>query len=110
MQPDDQAALCKRLAEEIMEWKLLPYNPDTDRGFWAEDGVEFSVFTTDNWKPYKDIAQAFMVAEKIGGLELVDVQGKRWKATFGENYHRADTPALAICLAADAWLKGKWER
>lgn len=89
--PTDLPALRKRLAE-FMGWTL--FHPA--------------------WRPDEDIAQAFMVAEKIGGMNLYEIPDfdlmtdvRRYFAGFWATAKaQADTPALAISLAADAWLKG----
>ncbi len=109
---DDLTALRKRLAEIMgKRWPKgcnLPY---------ADEELVDDV--PNPWHPDEDIAQAFMVAEKIGlRLELTRFESGMWKCWIykitapPDIYpgHLVDTPALAICLAADQWLKGKGER
>lgn len=73
----DLTELDRMLATDVMGWIVV-------------DGYLASLDPNDrppeDWHPTTDIAQAIMVAKKIGG---------------------ANTPALAICLAARAWLEAK---
>ena len=74
-------ALCKRLAEFMGVKNEYPWHPDTD------------------------IAQAMMVAERIGGLRLSQ-SDEHWYAGFHERpLWQADAATTAISLAADAWLR-----
>lgn len=56
--------------------------------------------TTKNYSD--DISAAFEVAEKIGGLHLMEFTAinHKWRAAFKENIAEAETAPLAICRAA----------
>jgi len=106
--------LRKRLAEGVMGCQL-----DQSGCYWHKVGNATQVpmlFDVHAWHPDTDIAQTMMVAEKIGlHLELVRYENGQWKRSIHKMVYppasydggRDDTPALAICLAADAWLKGR---
>lgn len=76
---------------------------------------DYSEIIESSWHPTTDIAQALMVAEQIGlHLELVRYENGKWICTIHKlipsaRYRgdRVDTPALALCLAARAWLEGR---
>lgn len=108
MEISELATLDKLLATEVMGWA----NQTGKRWF---DVVTHEVILDDraeiiDWHPTTDIAQAFMVAEKVTRLELFHSKKfNSWHAKFtGAGKHGAfevsDTAALAICLAAAAWL------
>ena len=62
------------------------------------------------WHPDLQIEQAMMIAERIiseGGEFALDINQAGSEAVFYNHGFdcKAETPALAICLAADSWLK-----
>ena len=101
------------LAEKVMGWKpgqcTVCYKAEHVK--WDDPSGDFVMFQ-DKWHPTTSLEQAFMVAEKIGNLELIQVKtssGDRWKAGLGDltGYSRASTPQLAICLAAKAYADSR---
>lgn len=96
---DQKVELRKLLAEKVMGWK----EPTLDHP-WCHVAI---------WNPPESIEQAFMVAEKIGGLKLEQIFDRvgqvglpEWHAEFPLNSWAWDkTPAMAICLAAREWIK-----
>jgi Phage ABA sandwich domain len=124
-------ALCKRLAEMVMRWKaddkpkrISLVKEDTQytqppgelmacTWSWLDQHGKRMCFL-DSWHPDTEIDQAMMVADKIAlHLELVRYENGKWKCSIHKMVHppasydgaRVDNPALAICLAADTWLK-----
>ncbi len=108
----------QRLAVEVMGWHLEQHFPDSIQvDYWADENGKRTV-RVDDWHPDQYIEQAFMLAEKIGQhLELVNYENGKWVCSIHKMAHppasyrgsRVDTPALAICLAAFAWLERKEE-
>ena len=116
----DLAALNRRLAEKVMGWREYIW----DDGYggcpaWQDKNGWHCGFVKSNhypnpWNPTQDIEQAMMVAVKIGRFELYDYRYDRkewengesdWCAVFHGLSEYSITPELAICLAADAWLR-----
>lgn len=115
MTTDELQALDRMLAEKVMGYQVGRWGqkdvaviPD-----WKERGLPRNIIC---WHPTTDIAQAFMVAEKIGlHVELVRYEDGKWKCTIVElspfprakltMSSRVHDPALAISLAAKAWLE-----
>lgn len=109
------AELDRLLGEKVMGWKL------DQAGCYWQDAEVVSVVPTPlwhkhAWHPTTSIEQAFMVAEKIGYFELHDYRHDRqewengkndWHAEFHSFGETADTPAMAICLAAQKWLDAR---
>lgn len=107
-----------------MGWKL-----DQAGCYWQDEQIVSVVPTPlwdkHAWHPTRSIAQAMMVAERINELgywmkltspffedEEIWYAGFTPKLTTGWNGRpdhagSADTPALAICLAAKAWLEAR---
>ena len=69
---------------------------------WKPGGMIFS----DGWAPEKNLSDAFLVAEKIGGLTLTQISKTEWVARFHLD-RVGRTPAEAISRAAMEWLKAK---
>ena len=117
----DLTELDRMLAEKVMGWKLFNYktfNPASTEEHYADarrnDGWYWSGLENEEahrWHPTTDIAQAFMVAAKIGELRVEQRPVGYWWVRFAGTmeYQEADTPTLAICLAAKAWLEGRKE-
>lgn len=100
LEPTDEQII-RTLAEEVMGWERSHHaTPDSSWG--------------GNWNPLTSIADAFMVVEKIGGLDLIKVDsgwmvgdGSEGFSTDGgfvemqlENHAIAETAPRAISLAA----------
>ena len=100
----------RQIAEKVMGWS----KPSKGR-YWEEDSPDGSRYMQHGatfgvvWQPSVNIAHAFEVAEKMKErrqyLYLIDSSGDYWNAEFfnatGKNHsHKADTPSMAICLAA----------
>lgn len=92
--------LDRLLAEKVMGWRAGNYN-------WIETPITRPQISLSDWHPTRDIAQAFMVVEKIGGFNLYELSSGNWLAAFWKTSSAADNPALAISLAAQAWLESK---
>ena len=125
----DLTELDRMLAEKVMGWVVHHRNTAhyvlrerTEPSVWhrLEYRVEFQV---SDWHPTTNIVQAFMVAEKIrarrdyrveiilpkeGGACCQIEEGDEVTANYIADAD-ADTPALAICLAAKAWLEARKE-
>ena len=109
-----------RIAEEVMGWEkmCLSYRPETkEYTHWkidTDDGLYHIQASIPEWSPSTQIADAWLVVEKLGKLTGKDVlvehcaDGERL-CTLGWHYRgiwmkdiqeKADTAPLAICLAA----------
>ena len=111
----------RKIAELVMGWKRL----DEDGLFFEVEplcGVRIpekpdDVFSTNFkwWHPTTNIEQAFMVVEKMREkfyFELQDKNGSVFCASFEhknlelEGIGCHNTPAMAICLAAERAMEG----
>lgn len=109
------------LAEKVMEWhtETIAVGPDIAGDYWfpaswkGGQHPELECYHVSDWHPTRCIEQAMMVAEKIGGhIELIRMENGLWRCLiwFGLSQvtgERRDTPALAICLAAQEWVRSK---
>jgi hypothetical protein len=101
--------LDKWIAENVMGWmsfeKLMVYGPKEGYALLSE------CIATKDWHPTEDIAQAFMVVERMAeeGWRLTLEESGHWYVAYkllSPNRAQkvieetADTPALAICRAA----------
>lgn len=107
MTPTELTELDRLMATRVMGYQLCPVHPNCNV-YW-EDAVR-EIGMIKDWHPTTDIAQAFMVAQKAGYLTLT--QGSvAWDARIesrkGSGSAFAVEPALAICLAAKAWLESQ---
>lgn len=94
------------LAENVMEWENRKiYWNWAERDFWF-DGDERKI-SVAKWHPTTSIAQAFEVNQKLDQLlYLMETSKNVWLAyLLDASSEYAETPALAICLAA----KKAWE-
>ena len=112
----------REIAIEIMNWKIRKNNTDTFQEFWyyiptnEPSGGVFCEYVKD-WRPTENIAQAFEVVEKMHqkGFYLklrgpfINPDDWEWYCYFElhttTDTHplwvgRAETPTMAICLAA----------
>lgn len=124
MTPIDLTELDRLLAEKVMGW-LRPAAKWFD-AITLHRILDPCTEEYIDWHPTTDIAQAMIVAERMNdsGWNLTLCSGNGWGATFykvnfqetsethivWEESHgpvNADTPALAICLAARKWLESK---
>lgn len=109
--------LDRLLAEKVMGWVDSAPGCDMKKHRqWKDSGGNF-VMRVYHWHPTRDIAQAFMVAEKVDANEIEITMGsyfreaERWSCKIVErdsderHWGQAATPALAISLAAKAWLE-----
>ena len=96
----------KRIATDVMGWEKRPVY---GVGWWKRDKENRWKAIGYHFKPSTNIAHALEVAEKMKEhkqyLYLVDSSGDYWNAEFfnatGKNYScKANTPSMAICLAA----------
>lgn len=75
----------------------------------VQGGTEGGPHHSADWHPTSDIEQAMQVAEKIGGLELVQLHNGDWMAKFGSaaiNYWSKTAPH-AVASAAKSWLSAQ---
>ena len=103
----DLAELDRMLAEFMGTYKCSCGSPNC-QNVWLQHPANCLL---TNWHPTTGIAQAFMVAEKVGELRVEQRPVGYWWVRFAGTmeYQEADTPTLAICLAAKAWLEGRKE-
>lgn len=109
MTNDELDAIDRKLAEKCMGWFNHNHEWVTVTASTTSPGIPvFECFIHD-WHPTCNIAQAFMVLEKLHpiGFSISSFEGKDYNCSltaFGGlgEWHvvlRAETPALAICLA-----------
>lgn len=81
------------------DWERLKDNYSPAK--WDEYNSQHHILAGE--KRYTlDISAAFEVAQKIGGLHLIEFTAinHKWRAAFKENVAEAETAPLAICRAA----------
>lgn len=114
--------LDRLMAEKVMGWKEYVWS-DGYGGVpsWQDkEGIHRGFVKCNDypnpWCPTRSIEQAMMAAEKIGlHIELVRYEDGKWKCTINDLSEQTrlimsslvHAPALAICLAAQAWVRGK---
>uniref|UniRef100_A0A6H2A240 Phage ABA sandwich domain-containing protein n=1 Tax=viral metagenome TaxID=1070528 RepID=A0A6H2A240_9ZZZZ len=101
---------------ELMGWRLNAPDADYRHGPWWGNEYGGFIIAEKDWTPLTDIAQAFMVVEKMAqGEPVYDLQlrsiclpgGKiKYTASFADilsgykKWQDSDTPSEAICKAA----------
>ncbi len=109
----------KQIAEKVMGWEA----PELHGFWWDETNYKFEKPVCKDgknplnaWRPSTNIAHAFEVVEKmkesgwyLNGLHALEGHDVDWEAVFERNgdieFADADTPAMAICLAALACME-----
>lgn len=110
MKPQEKQELSAWLAENVMGWHQV-------RRFYYYPGIlsyeNMAIMAVDHWSPTDNIAQAFEVVEKMRpeySYMIWDTDSYHHAmitSRYGKSnsIEHAETPALAICLAA----KKAWE-
>ena len=110
MNQTELTELDRLLAEKVMGWRL------TEDHWWLDRQNYHALFNISAWHPTTDIAQAMMVAEKIGEYKDCVLSYHNSTRAYVYDLYPIDfynvefssgeckTPTLAICLAARAWL------
>ena len=104
------------LKEGTHEYMWAPGHSDNITDLWWYDADGNVRYRKKDWHPQTNIKQAFEVVgvmRKNGyAFKLIASNSGGYKAefalvTYGENPRWADTPEMAICLAAEKATEGK---
>jgi len=100
----------ERLATRLMGWKCLA--SDTHTTYWID--FKGNDVALGSWNPYEKIADAMMLAEKIGGFFIKhyatnNPDYQSWECRSDDWGHRAmaKTASEAISRVALSWLEAK---